>query len=562
MNFDFQQYTELCEWGPTSFLILSDNVFDPLIYYSHLLPILLSLPLAALVLWKNPKIRLQQYFFLTVLLFSIWSIVDLVLWAHADPRIIMFFWSILILLEPLIYASALLFAYTALFKRPLPTYVVGTISMLLVPIIILLPTSLAIESFNLTNCWREVTEGPLVFYGYISQIIIALWIVAFTIVYAVKVEANDLDRTRSIWAALATLCFLAVFSSGNIVGSFYEDWTIGQYGLFGMPIMTAIMSIIITKYKIFNSKLLAAEILVGLLCILTIGIIFIQDLATVRIVSIITFVLVLGIGVALVRSVHREVQQRTEIEALAKKLERANVRLKQLDQMKSEFVSIASHQLRSPLTSIRGYASMLLEGSYGKLPPKAQETMQKIADSSRFMALSVEDYLNVSRIEAGNMKYNNSDFNLKEIAEKVADELRGEAIKKGLLLTFKSDITSRGIVNADVGKIKQVIQNLVDNSMKYTPKGSVNIFVHDNKKKKRIYVDITDTGIGMSEHTLDSIFDKFERAHNANSVNVTGTGLGLYVAKKMTEAMGGSVEAKSEGEGKGSTFTIELPLAM
>jgi signal transduction histidine kinase len=268
------------------------------------------------------------------------------------------------------------------------------------------------------------------------------------------------------------------------------------------------------------------------------------------------------LGLMLVRSIQKTFKQKEEIEKLAKKLEGANAQLKVLDKMKSEFVSIASHQLRSPLTSIRGYASMLLEGSYGKIPEKARAAVERIADSSRFMAASVEDYLNVSRIQAGNMKYEYSDFNLKDLAAQVVDDTRAIAMKKGLLLTFKSDVSKRGIVHADIGKTRQVIDNLINNSLKYTPKGSIDVFVYDKPKIKKIFVEIQDTGIGMAPHAVENMFEKFERAENANAVNVTGTGLGLYIARKIAQEMKGNVTAASEGEGKGSTFTIELPLQL
>ena len=228
--------------------------------------------------------------------------------------------------------------------------------------------------------------------------------------------------------------------------------------------------------------------------------------------------------------------------------------------MKSEFVSIASHQLRSPITSIRGYASMLAEGSYGKLPDKAKEVFEKIMESSAYMVRSIEDYLNVSRIEAGNMKYELSDFNMKDLASKVVDEMRQVAMKKGLVMVFRSDCTGSAMVNADIGKTRQVIMNIIDNSMKYTPKGTITVVAHDDPKKKKMYVTVQDTGVGMSKETIGEVFEKFIRAKNANEINVTGTGLGLFVAKKMITEMKGKVWAESEGEGKGSSFHIELPL--
>ena len=133
-------------------------------------------------------------------------------------------------------------------------------------------------------------------------------------------------------------------------------------------------------------------------------------------------------------------------------------------------------------------------------------------------------------------------------------------MKKGLLLTFKSDLDMKGVVHADVGKVQQILHNLINNALKYTPKGMVTVFVHDDKKAKRIMVDIIDTGVGMDPDAVDDMFEKFERAENANEVNVTGTGLGLYIARKMANEMNGDVYATSAGEGEGSTFTLELPL--
>ncbi|QQR65167.1 HAMP domain-containing histidine kinase [Candidatus Kaiserbacteria bacterium] len=316
----------------------------------------------------------------------------------------------------------------------------------------------------------------------------------------------------------------------------------------------------IVKFQAFEIRLLGAKALVFVLWFLIGSLIFVSESVFTQIVAIITLIFITIAGYFLIQSIQREAKQREQLEVLTEQLGKANDRLKILDKMKSEFVSIASHQLRSPLTSIRGYASMLAEGSYGKLPAKAEEAVQNIADSSMFMVRSVEDYLNVSRIEAGNMKYEMSDFSFKDTAEKIVDEMRSVALKKGLILIFRTDCSSSGMIYADVGKTRQVIQNILDNSMKYTPSGTIKILVHDDLKKKKITITVQDTGIGMNKETQAEVFDKFIRAKNANSVNVTGTGLGLYVAKKMVTEMKGKVWAESEGDGKGSTFHIEFPL--
>jgi signal transduction histidine kinase len=256
------------------------------------------------------------------------------------------------------------------------------------------------------------------------------------------------------------------------------------------------------------------------------------------------------------------VQQREQIESLAKGLEKANLRLRELDKQKSEFVSIASHQLRSPLAAIRGYASMILEGSFGKVEAKMAEPLTRIADSAKLMNESVEDFLSVSRIEGGNMKYELADFNLRELAEHITDDLRPEGFRKGLLLLFKTNLTSQGLVHADKGKVQQILHNLINNSLKYTPKGTVTVYVHDDIRAKKITIDIIDTGIGMTEETIHSLFEKFSRAKNANQVNIKGTGLGLFVAREMARAMGGDVTAHSDGEGHGSRFEFTLPVIL
>ena len=164
---------------------------------------------------------------------------------------------------------------------------------------------------------------------------------------------------------------------------------------------------------------------------------------------------------------------------------------------------------------------------------------------------------NISRIEQGRMKYEFEDLDITKLTEEIALEMKPVAEKKGLELIFnkKDELVN---VSADPGKLRQVIANIVDNSIKYTQKGSIN--VHVEKVGMKAHIIIKDTGIGISEKEIEVLFEKFSRAKNANRINVTGTGLGLYLAKKIIEEHKGNIVVSSEGEGKGSVFEIELPL--
>lgn len=550
----------ICLWEPAPYLIVSGNIWGNFIYYSHLFPSFSALLIALFVFLNNPKGKAPQALLLLATVFTLWSLIDLVLWASDRSDLIMFSWSILIHFDFLVYVAAFYFIHT-LFTDRWPTWRSElVIAALFVPLFLFAHTPLNLLGFDFTNCWREALEGPLwQSYVYYAEIIIVFWILGFAIL---RIRKEKKRRTEMILATAGILAFLLSFSLGNIVGSFGTDWELGQYGLFGMPVFVAFLTYLMVRYQMFKAKIMATEALVVGLGVLITSLLFVQNIENARVIAMVTLIITIILGVLLIRSVRKEVDQRERIEKLAADLEKANVRLQALDKQKSEFVSIASHQLRSPITSIRGYASLLLEGSYGKLPKKALEALERIEQSSKLMAVAIEDYLNVSRIESGNMKYNLSDFNLRDEVEHVCDDIRPEALRAGLVLLFRTNLNSRGVVHADMGKTVQIVQNLITNAVKYTQKGTINVIVRDDITKKRIYVDIVDTGIGMNEHTLHTIFQKFERAENANSINVHGTGLGLFVALRMAEAMGGTIQAHSDGDGKGSRFTFELPLAL
>ena len=318
----------------------------------------------------------------------------------------------------------------------------------------------------------------------------------------------------------------------------------------------------IIKHHLFNKKIILAETLVfSLWFIILIRTITSNTLRDQLINGLLLFVVVL-LGIFLIKRVIKEVETREKIEGLADNLKKANVRLRELDKQKSEFVSIASHQLRTPLTAIKGYASMLLEGSFDKVPKENKEPLRRIYQSSQNLVNIVSDFLSVTRIEQGRTVYKLEKVNIKKLLQDTIEELRPTIDIPGLSLTmdFSKELKDADyMTNVDKGKLREVFINLIDNAIKYTPKGSIKITATANKKKKTVIISIADTGIGIPKKFSKNLFGKFNRAENGKKIQANGSGIGLYIAREIVEAHKGRIWAESEGEGKGTVFFVELP---
>ena len=316
------------------------------------------------------------------------------------------------------------------------------------------------------------------------------------------------------------------------------------------------------KYGLFNLKVIATEVLsVFIIITLLVDLLFSTTSFEVLIKTFVLFAITFS-SYLLIRSVYDEVETRKQVEVLADDLKEANVRLRDLDEQKSEFVSIASHQLRTPLTSIKGYSSLLLDGSFGKLTKEIENPIGKIFESSQRLVGIVEDFLNVTRIEQGRMKYSFTAINMSELMKSVVDELTFAAKQKKLTIEFTTDKQTDYLVNIDMLKMRQVIFNLVDNAVKYTSEGGIKAHVSKDIKRKKIIASVTDTGMGISESFRDNLFKKFSRSEKSNDFHANGSGIGLYIAREIIKGHNGRIWAESKGDGKGSVFYIELPMSI
>ncbi len=231
-------------------------------------------------------------------------------------------------------------------------------------------------------------------------------------------------------------------------------------------------------------------------------------------------------------------------------------KLKEVDQMKDDFISIASHELRTPITGIRGYLSMILDGNMGTITPETKNALDLVNKSAERLNGLVEDLLNVSRLEQGRMDMELAPIAPKTVIDEVMAEVLALAKEKQLALAYEgADQLPNIEVNRD--RFKQVMINLVGNAIKYTPKGKVTII--PEVKEKLLRIKVSDTGLGMSPTDMSRLFSKFYRIKTDQTQEIAGTGLGLWITKQIVEKMKGTIEVESI-EGTGSQFIVSFPV--
>lgn len=263
---------------------------------------------------------------------------------------------------------------------------------------------------------------------------------------------------------------------------------------------------------------------------------------------------------------YTEIQQfnetlQTKIAWATQKLRHANTDLKKLDEAKDEFISMASHQLRTPLTTTKGYVSMVLEGDFGKISKAQIEPLQQSLDSANRMGGLVNDLLNVSRMDAGKFFIDAHEMDLTKVVQSEFNGLISMAQSKNVKLTLEPLPKSLPLINLDEEKTRQVIMNLIDNAIHYSSptKTDSEVKVSLEQAGQDVIFKVVDNGIGVPDKMKEHLFTKFYRASNAQAARPDGTGLGLYLVKRVVEDQGGQLIFKST-EGEGSTFGFRFPL--
>lgn len=248
-------------------------------------------------------------------------------------------------------------------------------------------------------------------------------------------------------------------------------------------------------------------------------------------------------------------QLETKVEERTRELAQANIKLQELDRLKSMFIASMSHELRTPLNSIIGFTGIILQGISGEINPEQRKQLTMVKNSANHLLALINDVIDLSKIESGKIELLIKEFDLSAVIKEVEESLEVTASNKGLRLS--AEVPERLMVEGDERRTKQIVMNMVSNAVKYTDRGEINIKAE--KSDGRTEISVRDTGIGIRKEHIEKLFKAFSRIREDGMPIHEGTGLGLYLSKKIADLLGGEIKAQSEKD-KGSLFTFSLPL--
>jgi len=500
----------------------------------------------------------NQIFIIHSLVGAVWAIVNYFSISHGPDQALPWIRLVIFFAVPHVFLFFL-------FVRNFPNVTWVERKRFLVPVFAIMAILMAATQTRVVFRGVQVIEGnvvpipgpgiPIFAFG---LIVFFVWTIVLTLRKYRASNENIKAQWRSIgigliiaYALLIFLVFIRVIA-GN-------DTTFVPYSpLFILPVFAG-AAVAILKHRLFNVKVISAELLTfALLLVGFVQMLFTKDIISLT-VSLLVIVFILISGILLIRSVLKEVKQREELATLSEKLKIANQKLKALDQARAEFITMASHQLRTPPATLKWYLAAIEEGDFGNVPPELKEVIAKLEITNNGMISLIEDMLNVSRIERGTIEFHFEETDLLEVVTQAYEQLKPMAIEKKLGLVFNKPKSNIPKITADREKIKQVVNNFIDNAIKYSKTGTVRVNLE--MRGNKIRCTVTDNGIGMSEEAQKAIFHKFGRGKDSSKY-AAGLGLGLYVAKIVVEQHKGKIWAESPGPGKGSSFIFELPLGV
>jgi signal transduction histidine kinase len=399
-------------------------------------------------------------------------------------------------------------------------------------------------------------QGPLfmVFAGYGT-----LLMLFSLVVLIIKIRKFSGVQKQQIKYVLYGLGTLLVFNSvfNLFVPMLTKNFAYGRFGTYSAIFFVFFLAYSILKTHMFDLRIILTETAIIIINVISAVQIFSASSTIDVLLRMLFFVIILYGSIILLQSVRKEIEQRKEIEKLVDELKVANEHLKELDKEKDDFLSMASHELNSPLAAIRGYLSMILDDHMGgKLSEVHQKYLGNISVSTNRLIHLVKDLLNVSRIEQHRIHLIYSQVSLNDLIEQAIAEIKPNVTEKKHHLSMEI-AKNIPLTWCDSDRITEVIINLLSNSVKYTDEGG-KLQVSSKRVGDAVEVVVKDNGFGISKESQKKIFEKFEQGSISRDEK-KGTGLGLFIVKNLIELHKGKIWVESE-EGKGSEFHFTVPI--
>ncbi|MBU4350968.1 ATP-binding protein [Candidatus Parcubacteria bacterium] len=517
----------------------------------YIISIAANLLLGFFVLLRNTKEKINSTFFTLILSVIGWQVSLLLFYITESPTTILWIgrFNFAIVLIMLFY----LLKFSLIF----PSESLKISKKFLWAVSLWIMVFFALTLFTPLVDKTEIIIGPVereTIYGILYPLYILHYIVfagggIYLISKKLKAIKDKLEKYQLIYfvGGVSSALFLGFLS--NILLPLLGIQQTAYFGPLATILFSGVTAYAISKYYLFDIKVLATEFFVGIMGIILLAEVVLSS-SYLKVISLFAFLLFLLFGYFLIKSVINEIGYR-------KKLESAYEELKRLDESKSEFISIASHQLRTPLSAIKGYISLLLENTYGPIEEKTKAPLKNVYQANERLIAMVNHLLNISRIEGNRIKLDFKKTSVEKIIVSVVGTMKIKAKEKNLYLRFEKPKETIPEITIDEEKISQAILNLVDNAIHYTKNGGVVIGLE--KGSNSIIIKVKDTGVGLEEEDLNQI-KSFSRGKQGSLLWTEGIGLGLYVTKKFVEIHQGKIWFESGGPNKGSTFFIKLPI--
>ncbi len=516
-------------------------------YYSHLVPVVIGLFLGFYALYKTKGSGLAVLFFGFTATVALWLVGDLVDWVASDYFWVYYTWSWLDFVNVVFFVfGAYFFSLLARGRVTLGEKVLYI--LLCMPAFVIVVAGTSVLEFTQPIC-EAVNSDLLTNYKLAAEGLVVLSMLA-SLGIAWR-SANFHKRIQLVAVLAATLLFFMVFAGTEYISSITGIYEINLYSLFVLPIFLIIMVFAVTNLGLFNFRLLGTQILSYTLILLSgLQLLFVEDSAHASL-NVVSLGISIFFGVLLLQNAQKEEKARDEIERLARELEETNERQETL-------IHFIGHEVKGFLTKAEASFAALCEGDFGELPEKARPFVREALRQTRDGASSVSDILKASNLKKGTTVYRKEPFDLKALMIEALDKGRSAAEGKGLTLTLHLNEAVQYPFTGDKQEFgDHVLRNLIDNAVAYTPSGAIDVTLE--KKGEKYVISVKDTGVGIGLEDMSHLFTEGGHGKESQRVNVHSTGYGLFIAKNVVEAHGGTIRVESEGPHQGSTFIVELP---